>query len=239
MVMRLLKREEGQKLQQLEIAQKQSRSIQLDDVIKDKRKEITELDNHLVNRLANAGTQGLEEEQMWRDRISALTIEVDALESRRKIALVPLEEREKSVHTRESALLRREEIVAIKDSDLEHTKELLEEKLDDVSEREQDAVKYSLILNNREFTIKTKEEEVEKRMDAVTDLMKQHMEENEKTKADLASQKAILRGRDVSITEREQIVAKKEAGFADREKRIADRYATLQRAITEINLRKK
>ena len=52
-----------------------------------------------------------------------------------------------------------------------------------------------------------------------------------------AQKKAVLKGRDVSITERERNVELQEASFADREKRIVDRYQTLLRAITETNLK--
>jgi len=238
MAMRLLKPQEGNQLRKLQEATELSRSLQLDKVLKDKRKEIQDLDNQLVNRLSEVGKQGADEVQLWKDRINALTIEVDALESRRKSALVPLEEREKEVQDKHSALLKREELVAIKETDVEETKELLQERLDAVSEREQDATKYSLILNNREFAIQLQEKQIGERMSALTEILQESLDETQKAQAEAARYKAVLKGRDVSITEREKYVEKQNASFANRELRIADRYKTLLRAITETKLKK-
>ena len=235
--MRLLTPPAGQSLRQVELAQQELRATQLDQVIKDKRKEINDLDNRLINSLSETGKKGKEEEQMWKEKIAVLTREVDALESRRKSALVPLEEREKSVQDREGVLLKREEMVLIKETDLEQTKELLEDKLDAISEREQEATDYSVTLNNREFAIQLQEKQISERMKALTDILQESFNEIQKAQAEAAQRKAVLKGRDVSITEREKNVELQEASFANREKRIVDRYQTLLRAINETKLK--
>ncbi len=235
--MRLLKPLEGQNRQQAEIAQQQLRVGELDQVIRDKRKEINDLDNLLIKTLSETGKKNYEEEQMWKEKISGLTREVEALESRRKYALVPLEEREKEVENRESALLKREEIVAIKESDVEQTRELLEGKLDAISEREQEATNYSIQLNNREFAVQLQEKQISERMNGLTTILQESYDEMQKAQTEVAQRKAVLKGRDVSILEREKNVEMQENSFANREKAIADRYKSLLSAISETKLK--
>lgn len=236
--MRLLSAPEGKSRQDLDTAQKILRSNELDILIAAKRKEINDLDAVLVRTLSEKGAKNYEEEQAWKTKITALTTEVEALESRRKSALVPLEEREKTVQDRESVLLQREETIVIKESDLEYTSELLQDKLDAVSEREQDALSHAKRLNNREANIKLQEEQVESRLKALTIILQESYEEITTSQYEQAQAKAVLKGRDVSISEREKQVEAQVASFENREKAIVDRYKTLLRSITETNLKK-
>jgi len=236
--MRLLSTPQGKSRIELDNAAQSLRSIQLDEVIRTKRKEIEDLDKSYTNLLSQKGAQNYEEEQLWQEKLRVLNEEVTNLEERKRLALVPLEERVKSIENREGELLKREEIALIKDSDNEHTKEILEDKLDSISEREQEATDYSISLNSREFAIKLQEEQIQQRMKALTSILQESFDEITNTQAEEARRKAVLKGRDISITEREQFVAKQEASFANREKAIADRYRTLLRAIHETNLKK-
>jgi len=235
--MKLLTPPAGKSRQQVENASQELRAIQLDELIRAKRKELNDLDALTVSALSRSGIEHYEEEQKWKEKINTLTIEVEALESRRKSALVPLEEREKQVQDKDSALSKREETIAIKETDLEQTREILEDRLDAVSEREQDATKYSQILNNREFAVQLQEKQIAERMKALTDILRESYEDIQTAKTEAAQRKALLKGRDVSITERERNVEMQEKSFANREKSIVDRYLTLQRAITEVNLK--
>lgn len=237
MAMRLLSAPQGKSKRDNDIATQELRVQELDALLASRRREISETDALLVRTLSETGLRNYEEEQAWKEKIAILTNEVEALESRRKSALVPLESREKEVETRERVLLEREEQSRLKESDNEYTRELLENKLDTVSEREQDAEKYAQRLNNREFSVQMQETEVKRRMDAVTAILKQSYEEILASQAESARQKAVLKGRDVSITEREKNVEMQEKAFANREEAILDKYRTLQRTITEVNLR--
>lgn len=235
--MRLLSAPEGKSRRDTEIASQEIRVQELEALIIAKRKEISNLDATIVRTLSESGTKNYEEEQAWKAKIRELTREVEALESRRKSALVPLEIKEKELEDKERSLLEREETAIIKESDLEHTRQLLEDRLDDVSEREQSSVDYSNTLSNREYALQVKESELESRTAILTQTLKESLESIELTKQELAKQKAVLKGREVSLIEREQNVTKKETGFADREKSIVDRYKTLLSAINETKLK--
>lgn len=233
--MKLLSSSEGTNKRQLDTSSQELRSVQLDTLIRGKQKEISDLDRQLMNSLSEFGKQTSEQEAIIRGRISSLTSEVESLEFRKKQALVPLEEKDKELQDKERVLEGREETVAIKESDLENKAQLLEDRLDSLSEREQSATDYSNLLNARELRIAVQEENVHKRMDAVSALMKEAFEEKKNSETELNTQRAMLKGRAVSLTEREEIVAKKEAGFANRERKILDQYHSLQKAIAETN----
>lgn len=237
MGMRLLSVPAGKSRRETDNAAQELRSIQLDEAIRTKRKEITDLEGSLINSLSVLGARKYEEKQYWKAEIAGLEKEVEALESRKRSASVPLEEREKEVQAGESALLKREETLAIREAEVEHLKDVLEERLDEVSEREQAATDYSVTLNNREFAIQFQETQVRERTTALTTVLRESYEEMQKAKEEAAKRKALLKGRDVSVSEREKFVDMQEASFANREKAIVDRYQTLLRAITETNLR--
>lgn len=237
MAMKLLSTPQGTSKQSLDQATQERHILELDSLIKQKRKELDELDRSQLRIASESTTKNFTEEQEWKQKITALTIEVDALESRKRSALVPLQEREKQVETKERVLLEREIQVNLKASDNDYTAEILTNRLDEVSERERAATDLSRLLTAREVTITAKEREVESRMNAVTSTMKKAIEDIEEAKAELSQEKAVLKGRDTAITERERLVALQEAGFSNREKKITDQYHALQRAITETNLK--
>jgi len=234
--MKLLSPPEGKSQLAVQNAAQEVRSIELDKLMVAKRKELNDLDNRLVNSLSEVAKQGVAEEQLWKTRIAALTQEVDALESRRKSALVPLVSRENEVDDRERVLLKREEVIAMRESENDSERQMLEDRLDEVSEREAEANQYAISLNNREFAIGLQESQLKDRMDSLTTILMESLEEVKRAQTESARYKAMLKGRDVSIAEREKYVEAQEASFANREASILDKYRTLQKAITETNL---
>lgn len=235
--MKLLSQPQGKSKQQLDTANNERRVLELDALIVKKRKELDDVDKSLVASLSAAGARNYEEESKWKEKLSALEREVEALESRRKSALVPLQQREKEADDKDRALAAREESLSLKESDLEYTKLALEKKLDDVSEREQSAEDYAQSLNTRDFSLKESERQVTLRVEALTTVLRDILAEEELARTEQARRKAVLKGRAVSITEREQHVASQEAAFEAREEAILDKYRTLQRTITEVNLK--
>lgn len=153
-----------------------------------------------------------------------------------KTVVVPLENREKELDTKTEALSKREESISIKETDLTQTQEILIERLDEVSEREQNALSYSADLEARASNLSILEEQQKKKEEAVLAVMKETAKKRIEDEKNIAKQKAVLKGRDTVLNERERVVSKKEAGFANREKAIVDRYKTLERAIAEMKL---
>lgn len=237
--MKLLSSPEGTNRRQLDNASQELRSTQLDALIRKKQKELNDLERQVLDSLSEFGKQSSEQEAHLKEKILNLTADVASLELRKQQASVPLEEKEKELQDRERVLAGREETALIKESDLDITTQVLEDRLDSLSEREQSATEYSHLLNARELRISVEEENVRQRMDAVSALMKEVYEEKKKAETEFSQERAMLKGREVSLTEREQIVAKKEAGFVNRERKILDQYHALQQAVAETNDQRK
>lgn len=212
--------------------------------IRDRELALTQLEDSTTSslrkekeRLSKSSQELQQKWSLFRTENDTLNLKKEELENYYKTTLIPLEKREKLAQSKEEALLKREEELAINETNLEQTRELLEDKLDAVSVREQDANDYSLILNNREENIKLQESQIRDRMTALTEILKESMEEVKKSQSEAAEYKATLKGRDVSLTEREKRVQKEIESVANREARLVDRYRTLQKAITETNLK--
>jgi len=237
MGMRLLNPSQGKSRRDIEITTQERRIIELDSLIEQKRLELQNIDRQFVKTLTEKGAEHYEEEGKWRDKIQSFTEEVEQLEARKRRALVPLEEKETMLQDMASALFKREEQAKIKESDLIRTKELLENKLDEISEREQEATDYSLVLANRERNIQFQEVQIQERMKALTIILQESYDEIQDSQQEVATRKAIIKGRDITLDERERRVKEQEDSFANRERAIADKYKTLMRAITETNLK--
>ncbi len=154
-----------------------------------------------------------------------------------KEVIVPLEKREKEVHTNEEALSKRAELISIKETDLQQTADILQDRLDEVSERESNALNHAQRLESRNANIALKEEEMQKRETALVEIFKENEQKRLLSEQSIAKQQAILKGRDTVLIERVRIVSKKEKSFESREKAITDRYKTLERAIAEMKLK--
>lgn len=154
-----------------------------------------------------------------------------------KAFVVPLEKRIRAVDTKDSALSKREELIVIKEAENNRTAELLQDRLDHISEREQDAIDFAATLEARSSNLTIQENDLRKRQDALVEIIKQTSVEKIKAETELGKQKAVLKGREVVLAERERVVRTKENGFIAREKSITDKYQTLQRAISEMKLK--
>lgn len=237
MPMRLLTPPQGKSRREIELAEQAVRAQELDELVQTKKKELNDIDLTFERSLSEKGKANYEEEEEHKARIRILEQDVQNLERRRERALLPLESKEKELQDKESALLKREREVTTKESEAEYTAQSLQDKLDTVSEREEDALEYSVTLTSREANIRLREEEIEKREASLTSILKQSMDEVNEGRTEITRQKAVLKGRGIVLTERERAVEKSLKSIADRELRLVDRYKTLQKAITETNLK--
>lgn len=235
--MRLLTPPAGKSLREIENAKQEVRTQQLEQIIRDKRKEIEQVEHIAVEALSKHGLENYEDEKRWKTRIAELTLEVEGLEQRRRTALLPLEKREKELTIKDRVLSEREEKLSIKETDLESVQEALAERLDDLSERQLTASEYATSLEQRNSNLVLQESEIQKRQDALVVILRQTNEEKQINETNLSTQIALLKGREKAISQRERVVEKKEKGFVSREKAILDKYETLRRAISEMKLR--
>ena len=211
-----------------------SRSASLDDAIVSKRKELLSMEEEFLRAMENNRLVRMKEEVEWQERNSVLDTETRELEARRKIVLVPLEQKEKELDTRFEVLLQREQSVSKKEAEADKNLELLELRLDDASDRLANASKRSQELSRREEGIKMQEAQTKARTSEFNDVLSKTLLDFDKQRLEIATKMEFLKGTEVILKERESRVNSAEKDLVKREKLLLDRYTTLQRAVEEM-----
>lgn len=210
-----------------------SKSASLDEAIVAKHNELLSLDEEFLRVINKQRLERLEEDREWTERNSELRKEVDSLERRRNIALVPLEEREKEIQTREEVLLQREQEVVSGEERVSEMQDLLETRLDEASERLGSVSSEEKALARKKSGIEMQAQETVKRTDKLNDVLEESFSVLEKANKNIATQRAELSGRETILSEKEARLTKKEEDLSSRERALTDRYATLERAVKE------
>lgn len=198
------------------------------------------IDNMAIEKAGEAEKAILEvvkKEDGVQKRAENLAQKMMEYEEIRKTVIVPLVNREQVLQNNERALLKREEHIAIRETENDSERQLLEDRFDDISEREQATKDYSATLEQRARNIALQEGEFQKHQDSLVVLLREFSNDKKKAEDDISTQRALLKGRETILLEREKICAKQEAGFANREKSILAKYRQLQKAITATNLK--
>lgn len=221
---------DARNLREEEDAKKAMRSQELDIAIAQKRSEIHRLDETYTKMHEAHVAQNVIEEREHQEKMTRMKKEVGELEERRRIALLPLQEREQELHDKDVVLSKREESVAIKEAEVTGTLEALTERMDEVSEREQMLDERERKLDSRKAGLDMQTEEVNQRHRALTELIVVKQAEFAKADASMASRNAVLEGREIAIAEREKRNADKDRDLHNRERALADAYRTLERA---------
>lgn len=211
------------------------RSVELDVLIRDKRKELDDLVLLIAGNLERCRTENEVERREHIELLTPLRREVEELEQRKKQALLPLHEKEKEVEDRMVVLLQREEEVSIRESEAESTLEHLQDRLDDIQERSHELDSKKNALDKREFGVKIQEDEVIDRSTKLTTVLETGYESLKKAASLVEKEKAEARGREIILSERESRLVKKEKDLESREKALIDKYQTLERSIARLN----
>lgn len=185
-----------------------------------------------TKRLAEQRTLYNEEKEKLQSDIRDLSAQVQALEARRTNALIPIatlkRDAQQALADAQTLLKQNEE----RTTELDELQELLTEKLDAVSTREQD-------VETEESTLKSKIAGVLAEADTIT---KSHIRLNEMLVAfenRVAETNQHLALRESSITQREQKLNESinahNTRMATESRVLADREATLERGFKELN----
>lgn len=215
-----------------------SRSADLDEAIVAKRKEILTLDEDFLRAIEDNRLVRMQEESKWEQRNHVLRSETEELESRKRLALVPLEEREQKIQADDEALLQREQKVLRREEEAEKNLELLELRLDDASDRLALASKRSQELDRRETGIRQQEALTKARTDEFNTVLTKTLIDFETQRTELATKQLENEGREVIFAEKEVRILAKEKDLVSRETLLKDRYETLGRAIEEYKRKK-
>jgi hypothetical protein len=210
-----------------------SRSADLDEAIVAKRKELLTLDEQFLRAIEDNRLIRLKEDAEWEQRNHTLRSETEELENRKRLALLPLEEREQKIQDDEEALLQREKKVTKQEKEVVDTQELLEMRLDTASEHMDSASKWHQELTKRQEGIKRQEAVTKTRTDEFNAVLTKTLLDFEKQRNELAAKKLENEGKDIVFAEKEARILAKEKDLVSRETLLKDRYETLARAIEE------
>lgn len=172
-----------------------------------------------------------EEKEVYKKILNELKSEISNLEVKRKELLLPLDEKWKELEAVESSL-RDRQIELINNTQITNKlQEDLEERLTEVSEREEDA----RILNQKQ---KIAQQGIDKQKEQIILQNKTLNESIIQTNSDFQERQQILTFKEtelnlkeIELKTKEKELLAKEQQQKDKDKEIADKYATLQRTL--------
>lgn len=207
------------------------RLIEVQTLITQKYKELGVAEASFADALKNQRTIWATEEERHRGIILSLGNEVEALEERKKQALIPLTKKAEDLDTKASALASYKADLDKYAAKLDEERQLLANRLDEVAERELQADSVAKTLKRREEGISLQAGQITRDSANLATVMASVGQQASDKEQVLNLKKAALTSREVVLAERERKVNEKEAGFATREKALADeRYALTQAA---------
>lgn len=233
--MKLLSPSEGREKARSNEVTLKNRITELQGLIVQKYKELAQAEADFNDTLTRQRKTWSEEEKVYTSKVFIIRGEIEALEERRRQALIPLTKRAEELDTKASALAEYEKILKQSDADIADKAEMLVKRLDEVAERELQADKVAKNLAVREDGVKAQAAQVATGSVLLTEAMTKASQESAARERELSLKEASVKAKETQITERERKVNEKEAGFANRELAIKDQYEALRQAIEETN----
>jgi len=196
-----------------------------------KRQELEAIEIEFAETLNENHIIWRREENEYLAIIGDLKSEVDALEESKRIALLPITERQKELEAFSELLSAKDQYLEGLSDDLEGRMELVEEKLSQVAEREEKADRMAYLQSNAQKGIDMQREQVKQQSDSLKELVITNLASIREKEDAVAKEQTILQMQKRALEDKELELIKIEQSFADRERAIQDKYETLQRAI--------
>lgn len=212
-----------------------ARIVEIQELVAKKLRDLADVEKQFDDTFQRQRNQWAAEEQEHQNVMLEKTKKVEQLEERRKASLVPLTVRGKELENVASALTLREERAAKRDKELNEKSALLEHRLDEVGEREQQCKTRETTIKSQEIGIQMQAQDLLKGSELLNGAIVKAQADDKKAKEGLDTHEKILWSRESVIGERERKVAEMEASFVNREKAIRDKYATLERTIKRLH----
>lgn len=208
--------------------------VRIDSIKKEltsKRLLLQKLETEFEETLKRQRENWLKEENKYIESKNAIEKETEELEKRKKQALIPLEEREKVISEHENEIKNILAELERKNEDFVNNIEALEKRLEEVSEREQEAERISKIQLKKKEGIEIQQELISNQSKDFNDMMTKAIADISKKSSVLSKKETELLLKETALKDKELELGKIEKGFADREKAIIDKYNTLQRSL--------
>ena len=187
-----------------------TRSIRLQEEIAKKYRELEEAERFFNETLQQHREIWKDEESKHLDKVQEIRDEVDALEARKREALIPLTERKRILDTRDSALDEREASLDARSVDLERGAESLQQRIDEVSEREIRATEVSEALSRQKLGIDLQRQEMQQHSGQMSIALSDAAKQLEATRKQAADILAAAESKAKSIEMREMRVSQRE-----------------------------
>jgi len=198
-----------------------------------KRKELDSIKIEFEETLNRNKNSFQKEELEHQAKIITLKTEVEGLEKRRKKALIPLSERWNQLADINESLIKKEEELKVKEEAVEEIKDMLEERLTAVADREQEADRLGKIQAVAQSGINTQKEQVKKQAKEMANIIDKSLIDIKNKEDVLLKEKVIQEIKEKELKDKEIKLNEIEKGFANRERAIKDKYETLGLAIEE------
>jgi len=203
----------------------------IDKELNNKRLLLSQLEKEFEDTLKRQREDWEYEENLFIQNKNKLKTETEGLEQRKKQALIPLAEKENELDERSKLIDKILKELEQKNEDFIDSIEALEERLTEISIREQEADRVSKLQLKKKKGIEAQQEQISNQAKEFNDMMAKAVADISEKDSKLSRKETKLLLRENAIKEREIEISKIEKGFTDRERAITDKYNTLQRAL--------
>lgn len=209
------------------------RILELQTLIAQKTKELAVAEEAFDIAMQRNRNQWAAEQQEHENKLAVIEKKTTDLEERRAQATVPLTTWEQRIKDEDSALQEREKGLEIREANVEESLILLQQRLDEVSEREFDADKVAKMVANREVGVKQQASEIKQQSQYLTKAIVEAQLSAATKEQELSTKAQRLDVREQSLEERERQVQQKLASYDAIEKGLNDKYESLIKAEAE------
>jgi hypothetical protein len=198
------------------------------------RKELANAEADFNSSLARNRNKWANEEQEHTKRVNEREQELKILEEKRLELLVPVDIITKGAKNRLEEANKFLETLREREAKAEELSEILQDKLDEVGEREQDVIKTSQELLIRSQSVDLQSRQVKNSVEDLNASRAEFAQIRKDAETDIQKRKVALFLAEQSVVDREIVIAEKYKDLEIRELQLADRQKTLAIAYREM-----
>lgn len=233
--MKLWSPSEAKSLKDQDLTRSILRVQETERVIKDTNMRLAKSQAEFQEMLARNRGQWAKEEEEHNKRVKEIQREIDELEAKKLNALVPINILKDAVTNDMKDAERFLAQLREREANVETLTETLEDRLDEVGEREQNVKKQEISLALKKQSIDRQSEVVAESSEKLTQEISNFSVKMEESEKDLTKRKTTLLLRERSVEAQEKTQERTAKALADKERQLTDERGTLDRAWKEFN----
>lgn len=229
--MKLFSPQEVRDKKNLETARDILRTKEVEDVLKKTNQQLAQAEADFASALAKNKRIWANEEAEHAKRVSEMSEEIKELEQRKAQALIPIQMYKDQADTLLKEAQETIELAKIREYQARETQNTLEDKLDELGEREEILIEDERVIQRKKEGIKAQEKNIELQSAELTRKIEEFLKQKGLAEADLKKRDKELTMREMSIVSREKALERGISSLAEEKTKIADQRATLERAL--------